>query len=113
MTIISPANTQTPVSHPDNPDMDPVEYRVTFGQGYRRVAHPTVLPGANRIHPDGWVTIVVRGDTADARTVAFQLFGPQWCDIVPARSPRGSWGLYPLGELARYDCEAGGWVGSF
>lgn len=113
MTIISPANTQTPVSHPDNPDHEPTEYRVTFGQKYRREGHPTVLPDGKRVHPDGWVTIVVRGDSADARTVAFQLFGPRWSDLLPASSPHGSWGLYLLGEIGRYDCEAGGWVGSF
>ena len=77
---------------------EPQEYRVTFGQRYRREEHPT-FPAA---HPDGWVTILAYDD-AGARAIAFSMFDQYWSFMYgPADRPQKYWDeTFPAGELAR------------
>lgn len=76
------------------------EFRVTFGQRWRREGHPT-FPAA---HPDGWLTIVAP-DEDRAREVAFGWLGRHWSDLYRATDPDAMWHLYPLGELHRIEVQ--------
>lgn len=86
----------------DDGDDEPREYRVTFGQRYRRETHPT-FPAA---HPDGWVTILAYDD-AGARAVAFSMFEQAWSFMYgPSDRPQTYWDdTFPGGELARITLE--------
>jgi hypothetical protein len=71
------------------------EFYVTFGQRYRREAHPRMA----EVHPDGWVTI--EADTYRvARSATGVLFGTEWCWLYEAH-PGAHY--FPRGELARFD----------
>jgi hypothetical protein len=96
-------------------------HRVTFGDQYRRDAHPRV----SWAHPDGWFEIEVVGIARDedaaaiAREFAFDTLGCHWAfDYTPlaweqdnvsrvtGQSERDRW--YPLGVLARATLTADG-----
>lgn len=73
------------------------EFRLTFGQQYRREPHPTFAAA----HPDGWVTIVA--DTFEqARELVVREFGERWSGLYDPEDQDGL-ELYPLGELARLE----------
>jgi hypothetical protein len=72
------------------------EYRVTFGQKYRRDPHPTY----RKAHPDGWLTIVAPDEVA-ARNVAVSRLGRAWAFMYAPENWDPKW--YPLGELDRIE----------
>jgi hypothetical protein len=72
------------------------EYRVTFGQRFRRDPHPR-FPAA---HPDGYVTIHA-ADEHDARRLVVANLGGEWAFLYgPNMDPQDGERLYPMGELA-------------
>jgi len=75
--------------------IEPQDFRVTFGQRYRREEHPR-WPLA---HPDGWLTIAAPSYEV-ARAWVIRELGTSWCDIYAPRSFERS--LYELGELGRF-----------
>lgn len=78
------------------------EFRVTFGQRYRREEHPA-FPKA---HPDGWLTVVA-DDENKARAWAFEFLGDRWAFLQAEPFDRDDWdGHYPLGELHRVEAPA-------
>ena len=77
------------------------EFRVTFGQKYRRVGHP----GLREAHPDGWLAIMAP-DLLSARAAAIDLLGDQWASIYRATDHDDWDDYYPLGELHRIEAPA-------
>ena len=74
------------------------EFRVTFGQKYRREDHPT-LPEA---HPDGWLAVFA-ADEHQARLLTFDKLGTAWSMLRPPMPDDLDW--YPRGELARLSAD--------
>ena len=73
------------------------EYRVTFGQQYRRDPHPHLRVA----HPDGWLTILAPDEEA-ARRQAFALLDRAWSMMYDHTEWGTDWDeLYPQGELLR------------
>jgi hypothetical protein len=75
-----------------------IEFRVTFGQQYHHMPHPT-LPEAN---PDGWLAVMADDETL-ARVAVFDRIGSAWSSIYGPDDdhyPTAD-GYYPRGELAR------------
>lgn len=74
------------------------EFRITFGQKYRRELHPT-FGGA---HPDGWLTIMADDEDA-ARATAVGWLGTKYSSLANAAA-YDDWDAYfPLGELHRIE----------
>lgn len=84
--------------------MTATEWRVTFGQRYRREHHPAFVNGflSFEPHPDGWVTIFAASE-ARARRAAFAVLGHAWAFLYCG--PFGDdWAVkFPLGELERVE----------
>lgn len=73
------------------------EFRVTFGQQYRRDPHPRA---GTLVHPDGWWTIVA-DDHHQARDITAQLLGTAWSNLYDADLHADDEHFYPRGELLR------------
>lgn len=80
-----------------------MEFRLTFGQQYRREPHPL---GAIS-HPDGWVTVIAP-DEKTARQLVLNKADEKWAflydmDDVEGKSDAWWRSFHPLGELARWE----------
>lgn len=74
------------------------KFYVTFGQKYRREAHP-LQPW---VHPDGWL-LVCADDEDTARAAAVSCVGQFFSNIYTHAEFKGDRDLYPKGELNRID----------
>jgi hypothetical protein len=70
------------------------EFRVTFGQKYRREGHPAM----REVHPDGWVAVFA-SDYDEARRIVVERFGTAWSGLYEPKPDDLDY--YPRGELAR------------
>lgn len=71
------------------------EYRLTFGQQYRREPHPVV---GRLIHPDGWVKVMAP-DYTTAREMALRFFGASWSNLYEDITEFPWEDTFPLGKL--------------
>lgn len=78
-------------------------FYVTFGQKYRREAHPAL--GAE-LTPDHWVTVEAPDELA-ARREVIRTIGQAWSMLHTEEEFRPDAGLYPKGEFARLVVGAG------
>jgi hypothetical protein len=88
------------------------EFRVTFGQRYRREYHPSFIAGRIDFEPDpdGWVTVLAPHEN-DARQLIWDRLHNGWAFLylMPTMDENASaWELYPAGELARWTTEGDG-----
>lgn len=72
------------------------EFYVTFGSQYSYQPHPRFAIA----HPDGWLTIVARGEE-EARALAFDQLGERY-SFIYGEDDKPTLGMYPRGELARW-----------
>lgn len=92
-----PVGPGTGPARTDNRRPAMTEYRVTFGQQYRRDPHPHLALA----HPDGWVTILA-ADEGAARQQALTLLDVKWSMIyAPEEDGYPDTDFYPRGELLR------------
>lgn len=73
------------------------EFRVTFGDQYRRIQHPQSINNVYP-HPDGWIVIEAQ-DATEARLIAMKAFGGRYSNVYPADEFAEHY--YPMGELTR------------
>lgn len=71
------------------------EFRITFGQQYRREPHPAF----DNATPDGWLTVHASDEMA-ARTAVVAVIGRAWSGIYETPFDAAEWTeYYPLGEV--------------
>lgn len=81
--------------------MELKEFRVTFGQRYRRDAHPS-LPEA---HPDGYVAVMAT-DFDAARRIVIGHLGAAWAFLYAGPFDETEWAAhYPMGRLRTLQAE--------